>query len=71
MPKFPSLTAKEVIKILEGYGFVLDHSSGSHRVYYHAEMKKRVVVPFHNRDIPKGTLFAILKQAAIDKKVIE
>ena len=68
MPKIPSLTAKKVIRILEKEGFVLDHSSGSHLIYYHPEKRKRVTVPFHRRDIPKGTLLSILKQAGIDIK---
>jgi predicted RNA binding protein YcfA (HicA-like mRNA interferase family) len=68
MPKSPSLTPKKVIKILEKDGFILDHSSGSHMVYYHSEKRKRVVVPFHKKDIPKGTLMSILKQAGIDKE---
>jgi len=66
MPKIPALTPKAVMKILEKDGFVLDHSSGSHLIYYHPEKRKRVTVPFHRRDIPKGTLLAILKQAGID-----
>jgi len=28
---------------------------------------KRVIVPMHNKDLPKGTLISILKQAGIDK----
>lgn len=70
MHKLPSLTPKTVIKILEKNGFILDHTSGSHRVYFHPEKRKRVTVPFHRKDIPKGTLISILKQADIDKKEI-
>jgi predicted RNA binding protein YcfA (HicA-like mRNA interferase family) len=66
LPKLPSLTPKKVIKILLENGFVLDHSSGSHMVFYNSGTRKRVVVPVHRRDIPKGTLHAILKQAGID-----
>ena len=68
MPKLPSLTPKKVIKILEKHGFQLDHSSGSHMVYYHPERRKRLTIPFHRRDIPKGTLISILKQAGIDRE---
>ncbi|MBI4744945.1 MAG: type II toxin-antitoxin system HicA family toxin [Actinobacteria bacterium] len=68
MPKIPSLTPKKVIKILEKNGFVLEHSSGSHMVYYHPEKRKRAIVPFHRKDIPRGTLMSILKQAEIDKE---
>jgi hypothetical protein len=32
------------------------------------EMKRRVVIPLHKRDLPKGTLLEILKQAGINKE---
>jgi predicted RNA binding protein YcfA (HicA-like mRNA interferase family) len=67
MPKLPTLTAQKVIRILEKRGFVLDRSKGSHRIYYHRETKRRVVVPLHKRDLPKGTLLEILRQAGIRK----
>ena len=69
MSKLPSLTSKKVIKILEKYGFTLDHTSGSHMVYYNPDTGRRVVVPFHRRNIPKGTLISILKQAGIEKSL--
>jgi len=68
MSKLPSLTPQEIIKVLEKKGFVLDRIKGSHHIYYHPEMKRRVVVPLHKRDLPKGTLLEILKQAGIDKE---
>ncbi len=71
MPKLPSITPKKVIKILEKNGFLLDHSTGSHLVYYHPEKRRRVTVPFHRKDIPKGTLMSILKQAGIDREDLE
>jgi predicted RNA binding protein YcfA (HicA-like mRNA interferase family) len=68
MPKLPSLTPQKVIQILEKKGFVLDRIKGSHHIYYNQEMKKRVVVPLHKKDLPKGTLLEILKQAGISKE---
>jgi len=65
--KTPSYTAKEIIKLLEKRGFVLDRSSGSHLLYMLPDRSKRVIVPLHNKDLPKGTLHNILKQAGIDK----
>jgi len=52
MPKFPSLTAQKVIKLLLQNGFELDHQTGSHRVYYNKHTKKRVTVPFHRKELP-------------------
>ncbi|MBS3921328.1 MAG: type II toxin-antitoxin system HicA family toxin [Deltaproteobacteria bacterium] len=68
MPKLPSFTPQEIIRILEKKGFLLDRSKGSHHIYYHPETKKRVVVPLHKKDLPKGTLFEILKQAGLQKE---
>jgi len=68
MPKLPSLTPQKIIRILEKKGFLLDRSKGSHHIYYHPETKRRVVVPLHKKDLPKGTLFEILKQAGLQKE---
>ncbi len=71
MPKLPSLTPVKVIKILERKGFHLDRSKGSHRIYFNPVTKRRVVVPFHRKDLPKGTLLEILKQAGISREEID
>jgi len=47
MAKIPSLTSEKLIKVLLGNGFVLDHQTGSHRVYFNRNTRKRVVVPYH------------------------
>lgn len=70
MPKIPSLTPREVARLLEQRGFVLDRVKGSHRIYYNPETRRRVVVPFHKRDLPKGTLAEILRQAGITREEI-
>ena len=67
MTKTPSLTPKELIKILMQKGFIWDRSKGSHQIWLHAESLKRVIVPMHKKDLPKGTFHAILKQAGIEK----
>lgn len=68
MPKFPSLTPQKIIKVLEEKEFVLDRIKGSHHIYYHPKTKRRVIVPLHKKDLPKGTMFEILKQAGISKE---
>ena len=69
MPKIPSLTAEKIIKLLLQHEFELDHQTGSHRVYYNKTTKKRVTVPYHKRELPRGTLVSILKQAGLKEKV--
>ncbi|MCD5412255.1 type II toxin-antitoxin system HicA family toxin [Thermodesulfovibrionales bacterium] len=57
--------------MLEKKGFAVDRIKGSHHIYYHPETKRRVVVPLHKRDLPKGTMLEILKQAGINKEELK
>jgi predicted RNA binding protein YcfA (HicA-like mRNA interferase family) len=68
MPKLPAVKPREIIRFLERHGFVLDHVSGSHFVYYHSASKRRAVVPQHNRDIAKGTLVSLLREAGFKRE---
>ena len=70
MTQLPSYTSKDIIKLLHQKGFVLDRVKGSHQIYRLPDGSKRVIVPMHNRDLPKGTFHSILKQAGIDKSEI-
>jgi predicted RNA binding protein YcfA (HicA-like mRNA interferase family) len=63
-----NLSPKYLINILEQYGFILKRSKGSHQLYYNPVTNKTVIVPLHGgKDLKKGTFFAVLKQAGIDK----
>jgi len=65
-----NLSPRFLISVLENHGFVLKRSKGSHHLFYNAQTNKTVVVPVHAKDLKKGTFFAILKQAGIDKNTI-
>jgi len=67
MPKLPSFTPKQLIRKLKSIGFVEDHISGSHVIMYHETSKRRANVPFHLKDIPKGTLLSILRESGINR----
>jgi len=67
MPKLPTVKPRVVIQFLERNGFVLDRVSGSHFVFYHPVSQRRAVVPRHNRDMPKGTLLALLREAGFTR----
>ncbi len=71
MSNFPSLNSDKVIKILEKRGFKFVRSKGSHRIYRNYETKRMTIVPYHKKDLPKGTLEEILKQAGIKKNEIK
>ena len=62
-----NFSAKYLIKILEKNGYIYRRSNGSHQLFYHPEKNKTVIVPVHGKkDIPKGTFYAILKQANLE-----
>jgi len=67
MPKLPAVKPRLLIRFLETNGFLLDHASGSHFVYRHPLSRRRAVVPQHNRDIPTGTLLAILRESGFSR----
>lgn len=71
MPKLPILTSKKLIKIFQKLGFQLDHKTGSHFIFYNSQDKRMATIPFHRKDLPKGTLLSILKQSNITKEELE
>lgn len=58
------MTGKALIKLLKKNGWQLDRIKSSHYILIKAN--KTVVVPVHGKkDIPKGTLNNILKEAGL------
>jgi predicted RNA binding protein YcfA (HicA-like mRNA interferase family) len=71
MPKIPAITSKKLIQIVKELGFQLDHTTGSHFVFYHPVAKRRAVIPYHIKDLPKGTVMSILREAGISRTDLE
>ena len=68
MSNFPSVKAKEFIKVIEKLGFYLDRQKGSHAVYKDSD-GQRVVVPIHaGKDLKQGTLMGMIQDIGIDKE---
>ncbi len=68
--KLPVINAKELIKILERKGFTLTRQSGSHAIYANQNSVK-VTVPIHGkRDLGKGLLKQIMKDAGLTNEDI-
>lgn len=65
-PTFPSLSSREVVRLLREHGFQEDRQKGSHLVLYHPGDGRRAVVPVGRKDVPIGTLKSILKEAGIE-----
>ncbi|MGI8420210.1 MAG: type II toxin-antitoxin system HicA family toxin [Candidatus Levyibacteriota bacterium] len=68
MPKLPSIKPRRLIKIFEKLGYEIDRQKGSHVILLHSVSKRRVTIPMHTRDVPNGTLLAIIKDAGLTKE---
>ncbi len=67
MPKLPTLSGKDAIKALGKLGYDVDHQTGSHIILRQREKpNRRLTVPNH-RELAKGTLLAIIKQAGLTR----
>ncbi|MDO8575524.1 MAG: type II toxin-antitoxin system HicA family toxin [bacterium] len=68
MPKLPVVKAKEAVRVILKLGFTQHgHMKGSHMVLKHND-GRRTTIPMHCKDIPTGTLLAILRDMKISKE---
>ncbi len=64
MPSLPILKPRGTLNALFRAGFYIHHQTGSHaRILHKTRPELRVTIPIHSKDIPKGTLRRILRQA--------
>ncbi len=67
MTRLPAVRPARVVRALERAGFVMRRITGSHYQMTHVtDAARRATVPYHNKDLKKGTLHAIVKQAGLD-----
>lgn len=65
MSKLPVVSGKQACKALEKSGYLADHQTGSHIILRNQEPPyRRLTVPNH-KELAKGTLRAIIRQAGI------
>lgn len=66
MTALPVVRPEPVIRALERAGFVVERVKGSHHALKHPDKPHlHVTVAFHKRELPRGTLRAIIKQAGL------
>jgi predicted RNA binding protein YcfA (HicA-like mRNA interferase family) len=67
MSQYPTVKAKEFIKVIEKLGFYFDRQKGSHAIYKNDD-GRRVVIPIHSgKDLKQGTLMGMIEDIGIDK----
>jgi predicted RNA binding protein YcfA (HicA-like mRNA interferase family) len=65
MPRLPSVTAKNLVRVLEGIGFETVRQRGSHLRLKHAD-GRTVTVPMHSgKDVGRGLMRKILRDAEL------
>ncbi|RRD64142.1 type II toxin-antitoxin system HicA family toxin [Fretibacterium sp. OH1220_COT-178] len=55
----------DIIKIIEADGWFAVAQRGSHIQFLHTTKPGKVTVPANRKDLPKGTVNAILRQAGL------
>ena len=66
MPKLPIIKDKQLIKVLKKLGFVKHRQRGtSHLIMVHSDGRRTVISIHSGKDIPRGTLKAILRDIEI------
>ena len=68
MPKLPIVKPRKLIIIFEKQGYIVDRQKGSHVILFHPISKRRLTIPMHTKDVPNGTLLAIVKQSGLTKE---
>ena len=65
--RLPAVKPRQLIRALEGRGWSVERISGSHHILVHAELRRVLSVPLHNRELKTGTLIGILRVAEISR----
>jgi predicted RNA binding protein YcfA (HicA-like mRNA interferase family) len=66
MTPLPVVRPEAVIRALERAGFFVERVKGSHHSLKHPDKPGlHVTVAFHKKEVPRGTLRSIIKQAGL------
>ena len=63
MTKLPGLRPREVAAALQKAGFRFVRQRGGHRIYVKGSLG--ITIPWHTRDLRKGTLRQIIRQSGM------
>jgi predicted RNA binding protein YcfA (HicA-like mRNA interferase family) len=71
MIKLPSITGKELVRVLGKFGFVIARTRGSHNILKHADGRQTVVPVHSGESIGPGLLAKILRDCDISRTDFE
>jgi len=71
LSKLPAISGKQLCKTLRKTGYLVDHQTGSHIILRQENPPhRRLTIPDH-KEIAKGTLMSILRQAGLTREEFE
>jgi predicted RNA binding protein YcfA (HicA-like mRNA interferase family) len=65
MPPVPAVSGERLVRALERAGFTVTRVSGSHHRLKHPDGRATTVPVHAGRDVPKGTLRAVLQDTGL------
>lgn len=66
--ELPVLKPKQIVAALEKAGFEVKRQTGSHVIMYKSGIHHPISIPQHPKELPKGTLRAIIREAGLTVK---
>jgi len=63
--RLPAITPRQMVRALQRAGFVIDRQTGSHLILRHPQTRRKVTAPQHNRDMRRGLMLALIRQAGL------
>jgi len=57
------------VRVLQSFGFILVSQKGSHAKFKNGSLT--VIVPIHNKEMPRGTFSSIVQQSNLKKEDFE
>ncbi len=64
-----SISGKQLCKLVEQKGWILQRITGNHHIYANTELKQTLSIPVHrNQDLKIGTLRALMKIAQLSEE---
>ncbi|MFH1967321.1 MAG: type II toxin-antitoxin system HicA family toxin [Patescibacteria group bacterium] len=68
IPKLPTLTSKDVVKIIKNLGFKEIRQKGSHKFFCNPKTKNTTLVPMHSKDLGRGLTRKIISDTNVSVK---
>jgi len=67
MSRLPTVTPKQMVRVLKRAGFVKSHQKGSHLYLFNPTLQRITSVAIHAKDLKRAVMKEILRQAGLSE----